>query len=41
MVAISIALSTGPGLTGLSDGSPYFTWNAPSFVRKILSILPR
>ena len=41
ILAISIASSTGPGFTGLSAGSPYLIWNFPSFVKKILSILPR
>ena len=40
IVAISIALSTGFGEFGLSEGVPYTSWNFPFFVKKILSILP-
>ena len=39
-LAISIASSTGFGLSNLSDGSPYLTWNLPLLSKKILSILP-
>ena len=41
MVPISKAPLTESGGTGLSAGTPVWTWKEPLVVKKSLSILPR